>query len=255
MYKEAKTNVQKLIKIKERALNSLGLPSKITPVSQVSLTDGETILFDEKTNNNSFKNFYANLALNLVNKLPHVRNKFDLHSLLAYYKRFLNTENQKFPFSPTQTIMQERFKIDPKNYSPVSILPLVLKVIEKFVHNQTEIFLNKNKILYKSQSGFRKSFSMNSCLTLLTDKINKGFESGKYKGLILIDLQKAFHTLDHEIPLKRMGCRRFSKKIISWFELYLSGRTFKVNINKKFSDPGNLTCGIPQGSILGPLLF
>ena len=88
--------------------------------------------------------------------------------------------------------MQERFKIDPKNYSPVSLLPLVLKVIEKFVHNQTEIFLNKNKILYKSQSGFRKSFSMNSCLTLLTDKINKGFESGKYTGLILIDLKKLF---------------------------------------------------------------
>ena len=99
LYKEAKTNVQKLIKIKERALNSLGLPSKITPVSQVSLTDEETILFDEKTN--SFKNFYTNLALNLVNKLPHAPNKFDLHSVLAYYKRFLNTENQKFTFSPT----------------------------------------------------------------------------------------------------------------------------------------------------------
>ena len=151
--------------------------------------------------------------------------------------------------------MQERFKIDPKNYSPVTLLPLVLKVIEKFVHNQPEIFLNKNKILYKSQSGFRKSFSMNSCLTLLTDKINKGFESGKYTGLILIDLQKAFETIDHEILLKKMGCIGFLKKIISWFESYLSGRTFKVNINKKFSDPGNLTCGIPQGSILGPLLF
>ena len=120
MYKEAKINVQKLIKNKKKrllprkikenvgkpkelwkALKSLGLPSKITPVPQVSLKDGETISFDEKTNNNSFKNFYANLALNLVNKLPHAPNKFDLHSVLAYYKRFLNTENQKFTFSPT----------------------------------------------------------------------------------------------------------------------------------------------------------
>ena len=58
-------------------------------------------MFDEKTNNNSFKNFYANLALNLVNKLPHAPNKFDLDSVLAYYKRILNTENQKFTFSPT----------------------------------------------------------------------------------------------------------------------------------------------------------
>ena len=52
-----------------------------------------------------------------------------------------------------------------------------------------------------------------------------------------------------------MGCIGFSEKVISWFESYLSGRTFKVNIDKKFSDPGNLTCGVPQGSILGPLLF
>ena len=84
-----------------KALKSLGLPSKINTDSQVSLKDGETISFDEKTYNNFFKNFYTNLALNLVNKLAHAPNKFDLHSVLAYYKRFLNTENQKFTFSPT----------------------------------------------------------------------------------------------------------------------------------------------------------
>ena len=55
--------------------------------------------------------------------------------------------------------------------------------------------------------------------------------------------------------LKKMGCIGFSEKVILCFEYYLSGRTFKVNINRKFSDPGNLTCGVPQGSILGPLLF
>ena len=74
-------------------------------------------------------------------------------------------------------------------------------------------------------------------------------------GLILIDLQKAFDTKDHEILLKKMGSIGFSEKVISWFGSYLSGRNFKVNIDKKFSDPGNLTCGVPQGSILGPLLF
>ena len=114
MYKEAKINAQKLIKIKKRdfyqeklrenvskpkelwkAHRSLGLASKIAPVSQVSLKGGEKISFDEKTKYNSFKSFYANLALIAINKFPHVSNKFDLHSVLAYYKRFLNTENQK----------------------------------------------------------------------------------------------------------------------------------------------------------------
>ena len=80
-------------------------------------------------------------------------------------------------------------------------MPLVSKVIEKVIHNETKNLLSGNKILYKYQSGFRKSFSTNSCLTLLTDKINKGFESGKYTGLILIDLQKAFDTIDHELLL------------------------------------------------------
>ena len=117
MYKEAKINVQKLTKNKKRdfyqedlrenvgkpkelwkARKSLGLPSKITPVSQVSLKNGEKVSFDEKTNNNSFKNFYANLALNLVNKLSHAPNKFDLDSVLAYYKRFLNTEPKSLLF-------------------------------------------------------------------------------------------------------------------------------------------------------------
>ena len=291
MYKEAKINVQRLFKNKKRdfykenlrknvskpeelwkALKSLGLPSKIAPVSQVSLQDGGKNRLMKKTNN-SFKNFCASLALNLFNKLPHAPNKFDLDSVLAYYKRFLNTENQKFTFSPTSedeilklltdtnpekaagidnlsgrflkdgavvlalpisklcnlSMKRSKFpldckiaklkplykkdsKTDPKSYRPVSLLPLVSKVIEKVIHNQTEIFLNKNKILYKYQSGFRKSFSTNSCLTLLTDKINKGFESGKYTGLILIDLQKAFDTIDHEILLKKWDALDFREK-------------------------------------------
>ena len=64
-----------------------------------------------------------------------------------------------------------------------------------------------------------------------------------------------FDAIDHEILLKKMGCIGFSEKVISRFESYLSGRAFKVKIDKKFSDPWNLTCGVPHGSMLGPLLF
>ena len=73
--------------------------------------------------------------------------------------------------------------------------------------------------------------------------------------LILIDLQKGFDTIDHEILLKKMGCIGFLEEVILWFQLYLSGRTFKVNIDKKFSDPGNCACRVPQRSMLGPFLF
>ena len=91
-------------------------------------------------------------------------------------------------------------------------MPLVSKVIEKVIHNQTEIFLNKNKTLDKCPSGFRKSFAKNSCLTLLTDKISKCFKSGRYTGIMLIDLKKAFEIIDYEILLKKMACIEFSEK-------------------------------------------
>ena len=156
----------------------------------------------------------------------------------------------------TQTIIQERFKNTSKKLSPRFTFGTCFKSYrEKVNHNQTKIFLNKNKVLYKYQSGFQKSFSTNSCLTLLTDKISKGFESGNYTGLILIDLLKAFDTVVYEILLKKMECIGFSWEATSWFESYLSGRAFKVNIDKKFLDQENLTCGVLQRSILGPLLF
>ena len=73
--------------------------------------------------------------------------------------------------------------------------------------------------------------------------------------MILIDLQKAFDTIDHEILLRKMICFGILEQVINWFKSYLSNRTFRVKVGKTLSDAGNLTCGVPQGSILGPLLF
>ena len=73
--------------------------------------------------------------------------------------------------------------------------------------------------------------------------------------MILIDLQKAFDTIDHEILLQKLKAIRFSESTIKWLKAYLSERIFLVNIESKLSDFGELSCGVPQGSILGPLLF
>ena len=123
------------------------------------------------------------------------------------------------------------------------------------VHDQTQAFLDENKILYKFQSGLRRNFSTGSCLSYLSNKIVSGFESGLHTGMILIDLQKAFDTIDHEILINKLEFFGFSKNVILWFKSYLSIRKFKVNLNKTFSEPGKLLCGVPQGSILGPLIF
>ena len=74
-------------------------------------------------------------------------------------------------------------------------------------------------------------------------------------GMILVDLQKAFDTIDHDILLKKLSAIGFSNHTIGWFKSYLSNRLFRVNLENCYSDPSNITCGVPQGSILGPLLF
>ena len=73
--------------------------------------------------------------------------------------------------------------------------------------------------------------------------------------MILIDLQKAFDTIDHQTLIKKMKCLGFSKNVLAWFKSYLSERIFKINVNTCYASPSNLICGVPQVFILGPLLF
>ena len=86
-------------------------------------------------------------------------------------------------------------------------------------------------------------------------RLLKDSTKGLLTGMILIDLQKAFDTIDHEILFDKMISLQFTERTISWFKCYLKDRTFKVNVGNVFSDPGDLICGVPQGSILGPLIF
>ena len=131
-------------------------------------------------------------------------------------------------------IYKKESKTEPKNYRPISLLPLISKIMEKVIHNQTQLFLDDNNILYKHQSGFRKYYSTDICLSYLNDKVQIGFEQGWMTGMILIDLQKAFDT----ILLEKMHCLGFSEPTIQWFRSYLTNRLFSVNLGNVFSSPG-----------------
>ena len=146
-------------------------------------------------------------------------------------------------------------KTDPENFRPISLLAIVSKIIEKVIHDQTMNYLTENSILYRHQSGIRKNHSTDTSLAYLTDKILTGFDSGVFTGVILIDLQKAFDTINHDILLRKMSALRFSDRSINWFQSYLSNRSFRVNVQGKYSCIAKIDCGVPQGSILGPLLF
>jgi hypothetical protein len=141
------------------------------------------------------------------------------------------------------------------NYRPVSILPVISKILERIVYKQFYSYLNEHDIIYRFQSGFRSSFSTDTALTYLCDKIRCNMDNGFYTGLLLLDLQKAFDTVDHQILLKKLSAVGANDSVVTWFSSYVSGREQVVQVNDCLSPPMKMTCGVPQGSILGPLLF
>ena len=102
---------------------------------------------------------------------------------------------------------------------------------------------------------FRASHSTDTCFSRLVDIVLNGAKNEKHTGMTLIDLQKAFDTLDHKILLDKMKRIGFSDKTLNWFHSYHVKRAFFVSLDKIFSAAGIINCGVPRGSILGPLLF
>ena len=116
-------------------------------------------------------------------------------------------------------------------------------------------YLYQCNILYKYQSDFRTKHSANLCLSYLNDKILKGFDNGLFTGMILIDLQKVLDTIDHNILLEKLKAIRFCDDTANWFHSYLTDGAFLVSTENKYSSISKISCGVPQGSILGSLLF
>ena len=106
---------------------------------------------------------------------------------------------------------------EPYNHRPISLLPLISKVIEKVIHDQASTSLNSKNLLNTYQSDFRKKHSTDFCLSYLNDKILKGFDKGLMTDMIPIDLQKAFETIEHDKLLQNVDAICFSKHTVNWF--------------------------------------
>ena len=141
------------------------------------------------------------------------------------------------------------------NYRPISLLPLFSKVLERIMYNRIIKFINKHKILYKYQFGFRKDHSTYMALIILIDKITSALDNGNFTIAVLIDFRKAFDTVDHEILLHKLHHYGIRGIAHDWLKSYLCDRQQQVTYNGASSSYKNINCGVPQGSILGPLLF
>ena len=140
-----------------------------------------------------------------------------------------------------------------ENYRPISVLSVLSKIFERVVHERLYNFMDKNKLLYPRQFGFRSKLSPIHALSDITEIIRDNSNLDNF--CILLDLQKAFDTINHEFLLYKLEAYGVRGVCLDWFTSYLSKRSQCVSINGKVSKPLLINCGVPQGSILGPLLF
>ena len=141
------------------------------------------------------------------------------------------------------------------NYRPVSVLSEFSKIFERLIYNRFLTFFEKHNILNNSQFGFRKNRSTSMAITTLSDAFHESIEKNEYLLGLFIDLSRAFDTISHEILLDKLNFYGIRGIALTWIKNYLSERKQYVSFNNTHSDMGILSTGVPQGSILGPLLF
>jgi len=145
---------------------------------------------------------------------------------------------------------------DPSNYRPIAVLPIVSKIMERHLHNQLSSYLDEYNLLLDNQSGFRSRHSCETLLLKLTDSFLENMDKGNINTAILIDLSKAFDNIDHQILIRKLEHYDIAERPIQLMRSFLDNRSqtviFRGTRSKESASPA---IGIPQGSIISPLLF
>ena len=146
-------------------------------------------------------------------------------------------------------------RLDVNNYRSISLISNISKIIEKLIHKRLNSFLEQNNIFYPSQLGFRDKHSTSHALIEITDQTKEAYDHGLYACGVYLDLKKAFDTVNQKILLSKLhhcGVRGIANV---WFKLFFANRTQYTNINESNSSPEKVMYDVPQGSVLGLLLF
>ena len=143
----------------------------------------------------------------------------------------------------------------PTNYRPISLLSTLSKVLERVISNQVYGYFESNKLLFPNQFGFRRSHSCQDLLLKIMDYVAKAMHENKFVITCYIDLKKAFDTCNWQILFRKLEHYGLDNSAIRWFQSYLSERKMFTRVGDSDSELMEILCGVPQGSILGPLLF
>ena len=168
-----------------------------------------------------------------------------------------NIENNNFPdtlkLADVNPIFKKDHRTNVENYRPVSVLTYTSKIFERILQNQ--ILEQMNGHLSKNLCGYRKGFSTQHALISMTERIRKSLDEKGFSASVLMDLSKAFDCMDHELLLAKLDAYGYSKGAIKMIHSYLNNRWQRVKIHHSFSPWEELLLGVPQGSVLGPILF
>ena len=180
-----------------------------------------------------------------------------LHHLTFFFNLCL--KKSTFPDTLKIAFVKPIFKTGEKNeftnYRPISLLPIFSKILEKIIYAVLISFLSDHTILSKTQFGFRKQHCTYMPISLIMDNITKSLEKGEKVLGLYLDLKKAFDTVDRKILLDKLYFLGIRGNLHNILKSYLENRTQCVEINNSISDLMEINLGVPQGSILGPVLF
>lgn len=152
-------------------------------------------------------------------------------------------------------VLKKGSRQDKDNYRPISVLAVLSKIYEKAKYKRLYGHLECHNILYWLQFGFRQECSTNHALISITESIRYTVDNNEFGCDIFIDFKKAFDTINHSILLLKLHHYVVRGKVYKWFQSYLSNREQFVCVSGHDSDSLFVTCGVPQGFVLGPLLF
>ena len=141
------------------------------------------------------------------------------------------------------------------NGRPISIPPCFSKMLESIMYNTLYKYLTKNNLLYCKEFGFQKEYSSEHAILQVVEQINQSFGKHECTLRVFADLSKAFKTVDHQILLKKLEYYGFTGNYLRWFENYLNDQKQFISFKHYSTKKATVTCVVPQGSILGPLLF